>query len=64
MKKVVEEVHEAYVTADRKAACPVRMVPLTINIGHYTWTMMVPINEYLDARSDTEISSDQFSFGD
>ena len=46
METVVEQ---AYVTIHRNAACPVGMGPLIINIKDHTWTMMVPIDEYLEA---------------
>tara|TARA_B100000745_G_scaffold249130_1_gene171176 strand:+ start:59 stop:274 length:216 start_codon:yes stop_codon:yes gene_type:complete len=46
METVVEK---AYVTIHKNAACPVGMVPLSINIKDHTWTMMVPIDEYFEA---------------
>ena len=46
------KVTEAYVTTDRNSARPVGMVPLTINIKNYTWTMMVPADEYREALNE------------
>ena len=46
------KVPEAYVTTDRNSARPVGMVPLTINIKNYTWTMMVPADEYREALNE------------
>jgi len=46
METVVEK---AYVTIHKNAACPVGMVPLSINIKDHTWTMMVPVDEYFEA---------------
>ena len=48
------EVTQAYVTTDRNAARPVGMVPLTITIKNYTWTMMVPADEYREALNEAE----------
>jgi hypothetical protein len=47
--KMEHVIEKAYVTTDRNAARPVGMVPLTINIKDHTWTMMVPVDEYIEA---------------
>ena len=46
-------VSQAVVTTHKDSARPVGMVPLTINIKDYTWTVMVPEDEYQDAINTT-----------
>ena len=42
-------VDQAYVTVHTRTAKPVGMVPLSINIKGYVWTVMVSEDEYRDA---------------
>jgi len=46
-------VSQAVVTTHTDSARPAGMVPLTITVNDYTWTVMVPEDEYLDAITST-----------
>tara|TARA_B100000745_G_C20033720_1_gene352011 strand:+ start:546 stop:707 length:162 start_codon:yes stop_codon:yes gene_type:complete len=50
------EVEQAYVTIHTNTAKPVGMVPLSININDYTWTMMVPEDEYQSAKEKYNVA--------
>jgi len=46
-------VSQAVVTTHNDSARPAGMVPLTITVNDYTWTVMVPEDEYQDAINST-----------